>query len=192
MYLGAGQLTEKEHKEHKYTDMGYSFTDKKNNLYYSLFGNKIPTEEKNGKYGLNYLLYKHIDNLLIRHYRNLYTSYYTGEDVTARECFYFDVRPGMYDFEYNGQNFSSLKGIANGSYYNAFDNKPNSILHVERLPQNKPIIRTGYYLSNSGYMMVLSNDTKSTEGYEGVQVNFDKTNAAKFQDAVNKLLMKNK
>ena len=68
MYLGAGQLTEKEHKEHKYTDMGYSFTDKKNNFYYSLFGNKIPTEEKNGKYGLNYLLYKHIDNLLIRRY----------------------------------------------------------------------------------------------------------------------------
>ena len=98
----------------------------------------------------------------------------------------------MYDFEYNGQNFSSLKGIANGSYYNAFDNKPNSILHVERLPQNKPIIRTGYYLSNCGYMMVLSNDTKSIEEYEGVQVNFDKTNAAKFQDAVNKLLMKNK
>ena len=44
-----GQLSEDEIKEKGYTDLGYSYYDDKNGVYYSLFGNIVPTKNDKGQ-----------------------------------------------------------------------------------------------------------------------------------------------
>ena len=170
----AGQLSPDELKNHRYTDLGYTYTDAENGIYYSLFGQIVPLKDNIGRMSLNAKLYQQIDQLLIK--------YYTSEDGYARESFYFGVKPGTYPFSYNGIDFSSRE---NGTMYRALNNTENSTLFIKQMPP-KEERRFGGYMGAPSWMgcfMILSNSKR----YDVIQINYSSTDAAKLHSAILKL-----
>ena len=159
-----------EIKEKGYTDLGYSYYDDKNGVYYSLFGNIVPTKNDKGQRIIEGELYRLIDNLLIKNY---------GENkANAKESFYFGVSPGDFPFEYNGNSFYSN---IDGTVFHILNNEDNSKLHIEKTPKQHPVVRFGFFGKKyQGYFIVLSND----KGYDVIQISFDETNVTKYHSAL--------
>ncbi|MBR5703349.1 MAG: RHS repeat-associated core domain-containing protein, partial [Bacteroidales bacterium] len=169
------KLSDGELKNGNYTHLGYTFV--KDNTYYSLFGNKVPLKNKEGKLLLNGLLYQRIDKIIIKAY--------TKGDGEAHEDFYFGMTPKEYLFCYEGKSFKSKYGKESGTFYRAKNNRENNQLHIQQMPQKSKEIKFGPFNSTrwEGFFLILSNNHE----YEVLQINFDEENANKFSKAIQNL-----
>lgn len=137
-----GEMPEEEQAKYnniKYVD--YTISDETNNIYYSLFGNKVPIKEKNGS-RLNYKLYKHLDKLFIRAYGG------DDPDGVGSENFFEPEAVGReyIDFTYDGENFKSIAG-----WFEVFDNEENSIGCIAATPNPKKPIISGRSSNSPGW-----------------------------------------
>ena len=176
-----GQMSLDEMRKGGYTDLGYTHTDYSTNKYYSLFGNVVSTVNGDGTSSIEAGLYKHIDEAIIE-------AYTTGEG-NGDSVFDIGAKPGkVYEFSYNGLNFNSESGYKGGTLY--FATKPeNSKSHIKRMP-NKEIGFGGTFNSPQwhGCPLIMENNLS----FDGVIVNFNKSNANKFNTALINLFSKKK
>ncbi len=172
-----GELIFKDILEKGYKDLGLTYTDKDSETYYSLFGKIVHLTNENKEISLEGLLYQAIDKLLI-------DAYTKGEGV-GHAGFYFNIKPGEYVFSYDGLSFKSKRGYSGGTIYRALNNPKNSWLHNKMMPPKEERRFGGYNNAPSwtGCFMILANDS----GFDVVQINFDKDNAANFNHAIYKL-----
>lgn len=139
-----GEMPEEEQAKYnniKYVDYTFSDSDETNNIYYSLFGDRVPIKEKNGS-RLNYKLYKHLDKLFIRAYGG------DDPDGVGSENFFEPEAVGRkyIDFTYNGKNFKSIAGR-----FEVFDNEENSIGCIAATPNPKKPIISGRSGNRTGW-----------------------------------------
>ena len=169
-----GEMPKEERKQYdKIQDLGYTYHDKNSNKYYSLFGNVVSINSDEGNQTLEYFLYQHIDDLIIKTY--------TSDDGFATENFFSGIRIGDYPFSYNGKEFYSKEG----TIFRAVNNVHNSKLHIRQMPPKEERRLGGYMGAPSWYgsFMILSNDKR----FDAVQVNYSKENAHKLHQAIHKL-----
>ena len=164
-------------------DLGYTYIDPKTNTYYSLFGQKVQMKS-GGKYNLDYLLYYHIDNLLIKNY----------DDKTLgkkRENFFFGIPPDKYYFNYDGSNFVSKR---NTTIYRALNNRRNSEVGITRMPQpnQEEVVINGFFKYYKGYFIVFTNklDDPKSYGFDLIQINYDWKNATALKNAMDNIFSK--
>ena len=170
-----GQLSKEEINKNNYIDLGLTYTDNDSNKYYSLFGKVLNIRNDKGLDLLETLLYKKIDDLLIK--SNL------SEDHSGYVDFYFGLEPGEYSFSYGGNTFMSKK---DGTRYSAYNNRENSILHIAQMPPLHEK-RYGGLIGGvkhwQGCFLVL----KNKGGFDAIQINFNRNDAERFRQAVNNL-----
>ncbi|MBR1909421.1 MAG: hypothetical protein IJ821_02425 [Lachnospiraceae bacterium] len=169
-----GQLSQDRIKEKGYTDLGYTFMDEQNGMYYSLFGSILSKKDSDGNSSLNYFLNKKIDDLLIKVYSST-----EGEGTVS---FYSGMKAGCYPFTYNGRHFSSRK---DGTLFWAFNNVENSRLHILQMPPKKERRFGGYNNAPNwfGSFMILSNN----KNYYAIQINYSASDGARLNQAIVKL-----
>jgi len=198
-----GQLNEKEMRHHHYIkDMGYSYLDEKNGIYYSLFGLAL----KYDSYGI---ITKRIDDLIIKteRYNSLSSISVSSFDTESVPPPSVDFRipgmaPGDYPLIYQGKSFCNTK---EGSYlhinkdlksYRGMELNGTEYTRILYYPDQQRIIRgvkqneKTYDASFDGFFLI--GEPRSTANYFNFQIRFDEENATAFWNAYNHLFGTNR
>lgn len=191
----AGQYSSEELKSTGYVDMGYTFT--KDNKYYSLFGMVLDynKEAKGPSVGV---VYQKIDDLIIKYYSQTTNQYDAGTESDTVPTVDFSIpnsNPGMYSFNYVGQDFSSSP---EGTYFwvtvphRTFRNlsiRSDSRTYIERMPSYGLKSYGGYGQSSfdkqlSGYYIIGKSISRP---FDYFTVRFDEINSRAFQNMCKQL-----
>ncbi len=165
---------------------------KKDDKYYSLFGQVVTYYNIDGKKTIEGQLYEGIDALLMRQaIASAYkpTSPWDTEVAPEpKQDFYFGLHEGLtFNFTYNGQiDNQSFVSNYDGTIYRAVDKK-NMVLSILSMPSYEEKRLGGYNLGYHepqwyGCFLIIGHNN-----YQTIQIQYDKQNSALFWKAYNNL-----
>lgn len=134
-----------------------------------------------------------IDNLLI----SFFTDPFDSDGLLKKTNMHLSgTDETMIGFSYQGNSFKSISGIISGSplvgdgsiYYNV--SKENASSYITNFPDKKLTIPS-FTRQFVGYWLTAANGKGAYDGFQVLQVKFDRTNAAAFIKSTNRLFGKN-
>ena len=184
-----GEMSEEEKARYQnLTYLGYTYLDRDNNTYYSLFGMTKEWTDSDGNYGEGQI-YNKIDKLIIMTATNN-SDYETGQ--RNRVSMYIQGMPmgQNYNINYDGKTFSTIqadgsKGIDGNCYWNVPPENAKALINYY---PNKESDNRAYDKQNSGYWLRAHNpDTGVRNGFQLLQLRFSQQNGRNFLNSWNNI-----